>query len=186
MGTEPETEPTSQLMVAAVALATWTEIAEVFGPPQVSGKPSHSSMIVSGFLVISPITGAGAAVVVVVGAVLVVGAGAVVVVVDGTVVVVVVVVVVVSPSGRVVVVVVVVVVSSAEASRSKRPTSSAHGATGTSRSRSGSTYSRCTQTRASRLWGSRISSQFPDSSTPVTRTRSPSWTSPASAVAGHR
>src|SRR5690554_7714432 len=103
MGTEPETEPTSQLMVAAVALATWTEIAEVFGPPQVSGKPSHSSMIVSGFLVIVPITGAGAAVevMVVVGAELVVVAGAVVVVVDGTVVVVVVVVV--SSSGRVVV-----------------------------------------------------------------------------------
>src|SRR5690554_8160276 len=89
MGTEPETEPTSQLMVAAVALATWTEIAEVFGPPQVSGKPSHSSMIVSGFLVISPITAAGAAVVVVVvGAVLVVGAGAVRVWVGGPVVVV--------------------------------------------------------------------------------------------------
>src|SRR5690554_6054977 len=184
MGTEPETEPTSQLMVAAVALATWTEIAEVFGPPQVSGKPSHSSMIVSGFLVIVPITGAGAAVVVVVGAVLVVVAGAVVVVVDGTVVVVVVVVV--SSSGRVVVVVVVAVVSSGEARRSKRPTSSEHGATGTSMSRSGSTYSRCTHTRASSLSGSRISSQFPDSSTPVTRTRSPSWTSPASAVAGHR
>src|SRR5690606_41744116 len=121
MGTEPETEPTSQLMVAAVALATWTEIAEVFGPPQVSGKPSHSSMIVSGFLVISPITGAGAAVVVVVGAVLVVGAGAVVGVVDGTDVVVVVVVVGVSPPGKVVVVAV-FVGSSAESRWSKQPT----------------------------------------------------------------
>src|SRR5690606_27519109 len=149
MGTEPETEPTSQLMVAAVALATWTEIAEVFGPPQVSGKPSHSSMIVSGFLVISPITGAGAAVVVgVVGAVLVGGAGAVVVVVVGTVVVVVVVGLVGAPAGRVVVVVAVVVVSSGAARRATRPTTSEHGATGASRSRWASTYSRCTHTRA--------------------------------------
>nr|PZN33111.1 MAG: hypothetical protein DIU67_07130 [Actinomycetota bacterium] len=123
---------------------------------------------------------AGVVVVVVCGRVVVVGP-AVLVVVAGTVVVVVSSgTVVVVPSGRV------VVVDSSGTSTSRRRTSVEHSATGVSSSESGSTASRWTHTRRSSAAGSLTWSQLPEASTPVTRTRSPWWNSPASPVAGHR